>query len=197
MGEVVSGGEFGDSETETFTVNASPVAPPTTAPVAPPTPFPTTAPPTTAPVAPPTPTSYTCEMFVLSLTTDQFGYETSFDLVNDLTGGIRLAGGLYGSSMTFEEVSCLTNGRYIFTVSDSHGDGICCDNGEGHFEVLLSGQIIRQGGDFGESQTFTFDVGPPGPTNAPTVAPTCAQADVSCTTGDQCCSGRCRVDKCD
>merc|ERR1711902_430165 len=109
--EVVSGGEFGDSETETFTVNASPVAPPT-------------------------PTSDTCEMFVLSLTTDQFGYETSFELVNDLTGGIRLAGGLYGSSMTFEEVSCLTNGRYIFTVSDSHGDGICCDNGEGHFEVL-------------------------------------------------------------
>merc|ERR1711902_5387 len=182
--EVVSGGEFGDSETETFSVTSSPVAPPTTAPV-------------TAPVAPPTPTSDTCEMFVLSLTTDQFGYETSFELVNDLTGGIRLAGGLYGSSMTFEEVSCLTNGRYIFTVSDSHGDGICCDNGEGHFEVLLSGQIVGQGGDFGESQTFTFDVGPPGPTNAPTVAPTCAQADASCTTGDQCCSGRCRVDKCD
>merc|ERR1711923_326635 len=123
--EVVSGGEFGDSETETFTVTSSPVAPPTTAPVD--TPFPTTAPPTTAPVdtpfpttapvAPPTPTSDTCEMFVLSLTTDQFGYETSFELVNDLTGGIRLAGGLYGSSMTFEEVSCLTNGRYIFTVS--------------------------------------------------------------------------------
>merc|ERR1711884_732257 len=205
--EVVSGGEFGDSETETFTVNASPVAPPTTAPVD--TPFPTTAPPTTAPVtppttapvtapvAPPTPTSDTCEMFVLSLTTDQFGYETSFELVHELTGVIRLAGGLYSSLMTFEEVSCLTNGRYIFTVSDSHGDGICCDNGEGHFEVLLSGQIVGQGGDFGESQTFTFDVGPPGPTNAPTVAPTCAQADLSCTTGDQCCSGRCRVDKCD
>merc|ERR1711933_297472 len=156
--EVVSGGEFGDSETETFSVTSSPVAPPptplptttppTTAPVTPPpTPLPTTIPPTTAPVAPPTPTSDTCEMFVLSLTTDQFGYETSFELVNDLTGGIRLAGGLYGSSMTFEEVSCLTNGRYIFTVCDSHGDGICCDNGEGHFEVLLSGQIVGQGGD--------------------------------------------------
>merc|ERR1739837_51990 len=190
--EVVSGGEFGDSETETFSVTSSPVAPPTTAPVTPPT----TAP-VTAPVAPPTPTSDTCEMFVLSLTTDQFGYETSFELVNELTGVIRLAGGLYSSLMTFEEVSCLTNGRYIFTVSDSHGDGICCNNGEGHFEVLLSGQIIRQGGDFGESETFTFDVGPPGATNAPTVAPTCVQTDASCTTGDQCCSGRCRVDKCD
>merc|ERR1711902_311992 len=182
--EVVSGGEFGASKTENFSVTSSPVAPPTTAPV-------------TAPVAPPTPTSDTCEMFVFSLTTDQFGYETSFELVNDLTGGIRLAGGLYSSSMTFEEVSCLTNGRYIFTVSDSHGDGICCNHGNGNYKVLLSGQIIRQGGDFGESETFTFDVGPPGPTNAPTVAPTCVQTDASCTTGDQCCSGRCRVDKCD
>merc|ERR1711983_356437 len=35
--EVVSGGEFGSSETEAFTVNASPVAPPTSAPVASPT----------------------------------------------------------------------------------------------------------------------------------------------------------------
>merc|ERR1712029_1035449 len=58
--EVVSGGEFGDSETETFTVNASPVAPSTFAPVAPPT----TAP-VTPPTSPPTPTSDTCEMFVL------------------------------------------------------------------------------------------------------------------------------------
>merc|ERR1712029_978589 len=83
--EVVSGGEFGASKTENFSVTSAPIAPPTTAPVAPPTPFPTTAPPTTAPVtppttapvtapvAPPTPTSDTCEMFVFSLTTDQFG----------------------------------------------------------------------------------------------------------------------------
>merc|ERR1711923_196005 len=112
--EVVSGGEFGDSETETFSVTSSPVAPPTTAPVD--TPFPTTAP-VTAPVSPPTPTSDTCEMFVFSLTTDSFGYETSFELVHELTGVIRLAGGLYSSSMTIEEISCLSNGRYIFTIS--------------------------------------------------------------------------------
>merc|ERR1712190_32138 len=132
--EVVSGGEFGASKTENFSVTSSPVAPPTTAPITPPTTAPVTPPtpaPVTAPVAPPTPTSDTCEMFVFSLTTDQFGYETSFELVNELTGVIRLAGGLYSSSMTFEEVSCLTNGRYIFTVSDSHGDGICCNHGEG------------------------------------------------------------------
>merc|ERR1711902_400267 len=58
--EVVNGGEFGDSETETFTVTAPPTAPvsPPTAPVSPPspvtpptgtTPYPTEVPPTPHP----------------------------------------------------------------------------------------------------------------------------------------------------
>merc|ERR1711902_158342 len=44
--EVVSGGEFGDSDTKTFTVSAPPTAPvsPPTAPVSPPTASPVTAP---------------------------------------------------------------------------------------------------------------------------------------------------------
>merc|ERR1739836_23830 len=54
--EVVSGGEFGSTETETFSVTSSPVAPPTTAPVAPPTTAPVT--PTTAPVDTPFPTPH-------------------------------------------------------------------------------------------------------------------------------------------
>merc|ERR1712003_600729 len=65
--EVVNGGEFGDSETETFTVTAPPTAPvsPPTAPVSPPspvtpptgtTPYPTEVPPTPYPThVPPTP----------------------------------------------------------------------------------------------------------------------------------------------
>merc|ERR1711862_201875 len=54
--EVVSGGTFGNSETKTFTVTASPTSPvsPPTSPVSPPTPGPTT-----SPVSPPTGTSPT------------------------------------------------------------------------------------------------------------------------------------------
>merc|ERR1712176_853538 len=50
--EVVSGGEFGASKTENFSVTSSPVAPPTTAPFTPPTSAPVS-PTTTAPVTPP------------------------------------------------------------------------------------------------------------------------------------------------
>merc|ERR1712183_1097414 len=119
--EVVNGGEFGSSTTETFTVDAAPTAPvtnptapPTTAPVTNPTAPPTTAlvSPTTAPVTTPS----GCVMFVISLNTDAYGYETAFTLINDYTQGTRLAGGVYSSSKLFDEVTCLDNGRYIFTI---------------------------------------------------------------------------------
>merc|ERR1712183_1164750 len=64
--EVISGGDFGNSETETFTVSTAPVTNPT-------------APPTTAPVTNPS----GCVMFVITLNTDDYGYETSFTLIND------------------------------------------------------------------------------------------------------------------
>merc|ERR1712192_174958 len=214
--EKVSGDEFGDSKTETFTVNAqptAPVAPPNTAPVAlSPTNAPvspTTAPvsptnapvsPTTAPVTSPTApvdTPSGCLMFVITLTTDEFGYETSFTLLNDLTGGIRLSGGLYASSRTYDEVTCLDNGRYIFTISDSHGDGMCCGNGEGGYTLTLGGHVLRHGGEFGESETTAVEVGPQGPTSEPTPAPVCTQTGVACVIGDNCCSGRCGNGICD
>merc|ERR1712060_796166 len=128
----------------------NPTAPPTTAPVTPPTSdedysysysysytpvtSPTTAPvpnptalPTTAPVAAPN----DCVEFRITLNTDAYGYETSFTLMND-KGVTRLAGGGYPSSKSVDEVACLANGRYFFTISDSHGDGMCCgENGDG------------------------------------------------------------------
>jgi subtilisin family serine protease len=262
--EVVSGGQFGSSKTETFTVGTTtpapvtptilptsynynsfsynyntpvptdattaPVSPPTSAPVAPPTNAPVTpptnapvtpptnapvapptsapvapstnapvAPPTNAPVTPPTDvdTPSSCAMFVVTLTTDDFGYETSFSLVNDLNGHTRLSGGLYGSSRTYDEITCLDNGRYIFTVSDSHGDGMCCGNGQGGYTVTLGGNVLKTGGEFTESDSLVIEVGPQGPSHEPTPAPVCTQTGDACETGDHCCSGRCGNNTCD
>merc|ERR1712029_1060804 len=205
--EVVNGGEFGDSTTETFTVNGSPpttapVAPPTTAPVTNPTAPPTTAPvtnPTAPPTAAPESTPSTvpvtapsgCVTFGITLNTDAHGYETSFTLINDNTAVTRLAGRGYSSSMTFDEGTCLDNGRYIFTISDSYGDGMCCGSGQGGYELTLGGEVVKEGGQFGESESFVVEVGPQGPSRAPTPAPTCTQGGGACYVGDTCCSGRC------
>merc|ERR1711897_59455 len=132
-----------------------------------------------------------CEMFIITLNTDSYGYETSFTLVNDHTGSTRLAGGLYASFKSFDEVTCLSNGRYIFTVSDEHGDGMCCGNGQGSYKLTLGGEVVKEGGDFGESESFVVEVGPQGPSRAPTPAPTCTPVGEACTFGENCCSGRC------
>merc|ERR1712207_119896 len=146
--EVVNGGEFGRSTTGTFTVDAAPTAP-VTNPTAPPTTAPVS--PTTAPVTSPTAPVTTpsgCVMFVISLNTDAYGYETAFTLINDYTQGTRLAGGVYSSSKSFDEVTCLDNGRYIFTISDSHGDGMCCEGGQGGYKLTLGGEVVKEGGEF-------------------------------------------------
>jgi len=167
-----------------------PTAPPTTAPVTNPTAPPTAAPestPSTAPVTAPS----GCVTFGITLNTDAHGYETSFTLINDNTAVTRLAGGGYPSSMTIDEGTCLDNGRYIFTISDSYGDGMCCGSGQGGYELTLGGEVVKEGGQFGESESFVVEVGPQGPSRAPTPAPTCTQGGGACYVGDTCCSGRC------
>merc|ERR1712176_1426425 len=206
--EVASGGDFGSIETKTFTVAGQPTAP-NTAPVAP-TPLPTpftnpTPPPTTAPVAPTplptpdpnapstapvtTPTAPTeCEELRITLNTDAYGYETSFTLLND-KGVTRLEGGGYPSSTSIVEKACLFNGRYFFTIYDSHGDGM---DGDG-CTLTLGNEELKSGGDFAESDSLWFDVGPPQPTGAPTPPPVCIGVGGSCNPilGVNCCSGRC------
>merc|ERR1712174_33767 len=154
---------FANSQSESCSsVTPAPVSTPVSPPVAPPTNSPVSTPDTNSPVSSvPSTTPVTtptapvvapngCEMFIITLNTDSYGYETSFTLVNDHTGGTRLAGGLYASSKSFDEVTCLNNGRYIFTISDEHGDGMCCGNGQGSYKLTLGGEVVKEGGDFGE-----------------------------------------------
>jgi hypothetical protein len=41
------------------------------------------------------------------------------------------------------------NDCYTVTITDSFDDGICCDDGDGSFEVYFEGQEVFSGGDFG------------------------------------------------
>merc|ERR1739836_259777 len=201
---VVEGGEFASEESKEFSIDGSPtspVSPPTTSPVSPPTTSPVSSPPSKSPVSPPTTSPVSCpencESFIFSLTTDHYGYEVSFTLTDYATGKIRFAGGEYDSDMTFNDKACLTNGRYIFKITDSYGDGICCgDQGDGIYKVTVGENQVTEGGAFGFSEETIFDVGPPGPSSAPTPAPTCLASNAGCMVGDQCCSGRCKNGAC-
>jgi endonuclease I len=93
-----------------------------------------------------------------SLTTDNYGYETSWTLTN--TNNQEVAkGGNYANSTDFSENFCLDNGDYTFTINDSYGDGICCTFGNGSYDISLSGTSLISGSSFASSESKTFTLG--------------------------------------
>jgi hypothetical protein len=65
----------------------------------------------------------------------------------------------------------LEEGIYTFAIFDSALDGICCGFGLGSYSLSYDGNLLVEGGDFGESE-FTTVVVPgaePSPVSAPSV----------------------------
>ena len=51
------------------------------------------------------------------------------------------------------------NSELIFTIYDSHGDGICCESGEGSYLVSACETVYASGGDFENIESTSFNVG--------------------------------------
>ena len=101
-----------------------------------------------------------CFDFTLNLQTDSFGDETSWDIVdvNDGTVVRSVENGYYqGNSSTYEYECLDSNGCYTFTIYDEWSDGICCENGNGWFDVVVNGRFLYRGGDFQASDSV--DIG--------------------------------------
>merc|ERR1711884_542543 len=90
--------------------------------------------------------------------------------------------GMQGSGWPANSVNlfwkCFSSGSYKFTITDAYGDGICCSYGNGGYSVKVDDKQVASGGQFGSSETKTFDVGsstpttPPPSTSAPVSPPT-------------------------
>mmetsp|Transcript_19147 Transcript_19147/g.29489 ORF Transcript_19147/g.29489 Transcript_19147/m.29489 type:complete len:446 (-) Transcript_19147:139-1476(-) len=188
-----TGGEFGNEETVILS-SSNPGPPPTPSPVtqAPVTPAPVTqAPVTPAPVPvteapvtqPPSPTA-SCIPFKLEVTTDNFPEETSWK-VKDSNGDVVIKGN-FNNKGTFTEEDCLPRnvGDYKFIIKDSWGDGICCNEGNGSYQVTWNGVVVGSGGDFGNRETIKLStsVGPGPPPTPPPPPGTCIPFDLLLTT---------------
>jgi hypothetical protein len=98
--------------------------------------------------------------FNFKILTDNFADETSWTLRLGQTVVASRTLGSYksaGTSVTTEV--CLGPGTYTFTISDSYGDGICCNEGNGKYEGYVNGDLVFNGGRFGSAETKTFTVG--------------------------------------
>lgn len=103
------------------------------------------------------------EQFTLNILTDDYPTETTWE-VADSAGNVIFSGGPYNSIATLESTDiCLdTLQCYTFTIFDSYQDGICCDWGQGNYNMVdedgntifsSTGQFLGQ-----ESQNFCVQI---------------------------------------
>ena len=92
----------------------------------------------------------------VNTTTDNYGYETNWTLVNS-SGAVILTGGSYDNNTSYTvDATCVADDCYTFTITDDYGDGICCSQGNGFYEILVDGVVSTSGGEFTTTETFDF-----------------------------------------
>jgi len=93
----------------------------------------------------------------LTLNTDNFPAETTWNF-KDVDGNILYTGGPYiegqDENSTFTQLLSLdTSGCFSFEIEDSFGDGICCNEGSGSYELRdTDGNIIISGANYGAGE---------------------------------------------
>jgi len=97
---------------------------------------------------------------LLSLTTDNYGEETTWELT-DSQDNVLHSAGPYASGQSFSQTMMLPAGDYVFTMYDEYGDGICCDYGSGSYSLVngSTGDVfIESGGEFGDQESTPFSI---------------------------------------
>ena len=111
----------------------------------------------------PAPTPLICDdgeaKVTVNIVTDNYPAETEWTLK---TGGMMLmdGSGYTNAGIKYTKSVCLFSAceTLEFTINDSYGDGICCVNGAGSYEVLVDDIILAAGGEFSSSETTTFSI---------------------------------------
>lgn len=91
-----------------------------------------------------------------ALQTDNYPSETNWEIIADDGSIISEGGGYATQNALYEELICLPPGCYEFIIYDAYGDGICCDFGNGFFELTDSDQVNINGGQFQSVDTYNF-----------------------------------------
>merc|ERR1712071_570719 len=127
----------------------------------PPTTAPTSAPTVTAPTSAPTISCNAGESyFQMVLKTDNYVPESAWTLKNSNGNTVLSKPASYYSQSHKEYVDdyCVADGTYTYTITDTYGDGICCNYGTGYYKIFGNGVELAQGGEFTQtdSRTVTF-----------------------------------------
>ena len=106
--------------------------------------------------------SYGSGQIHLTLTTDDFGAETTWEFRDSSNTLLYSSGALFDNTLYEESFNVVDDECYTFTIFDSANDGICCGFGNGSYELKANDDtIIVSGGNFTSSEatkisTFTL-----------------------------------------
>ena len=103
-------------------------------------------------------TSCNDNSLTLTLNTDNYGNETSW-AVNNGQGSSVANGSGYASNTLYNEQLCLTDGAYTLVVSDSYGDGMCCNVGNGSYTLIQGSTELARGASFNSTDSTSFTLG--------------------------------------
>lgn len=129
--------------------------------------------------------------------TDWYPLETRWEVTDAITGEIIAAEGPYEEwEHLYTRRVCVPWGRcFTFTIHDSYGNGICCNWGNGYYNVYYEGALIRTGGRFGLEESCDMGPGCPPRPWACCVAGAClgdlTEADCAATGGTWVAESRC------
>lgn len=108
--------------------------------------------------------NYTTNDFVFRLQQDEYGNETTWALKNS-SGTTLYSGGPYTNkkpipALITQNWRLSNNDCYTFTINDTEEDGICCNSGNGYYDIKSSdGEIIVASGDsFSVTESKTFSI---------------------------------------
>lgn len=97
----------------------------------------------------------------ISLTTDNYGSETTWQVQDLSTNSVLASGGPYtnGAVTTIDipDIDVDGSGCYVFTIYDSYGDGICCNYGNGSYSVSYDGTVIGSGGQSFDQASYILN----------------------------------------
>merc|ERR1712157_314825 len=89
---------------------------------------------------------------------DDYPSKTSWKLFDSCPGGGEVASGsgYTDSEQLYSFGDEFRNSRFMFTIEDAYGDGICCSLGAGAYEVYRDDILVASGGNFGFTATTSF-----------------------------------------
>jgi hypothetical protein len=108
------------------------------------------------------PLNFNYTNYLFTLQQDLWGSETRWDL-KDGSGTIIYSGGPYDNSsilpaLITQNWTLASNQCYTFSINDSSSDGICCEGGNGYYNIKSSdgSKTIKSGGSFVDNEITFF-----------------------------------------